>query len=398
MADSALLVLITTWQLYWPRAVWFGSVYRAPRHAHLCHAVPLNWCVRASCADAACEARNGMRAFRGERATRGVARDREGQDARREAFGQRRANQRHQLRRRVLTPWGAPSPLLLLPCNAILRVPMASTHFTLLKQCSEETSTAPTPPNPPEPPHMVSPSRPTLLSSIPSPSSLSASESSTHMVVPGAPPVDDSPELTPPGCPEVATQSANNTAKGHVATALPLQPTSRSMTSPVFKGAIPTQPHILAHGRTFPFLVLSLRVVDYTLIDGLQQEHASSSVPGPTPPQLPSNPAPAAHPRDDLPMSPVHWTTTAADGGTLGLAMPCASQTQPKLELEPEPQSHWEVETNSSLSTMMFGSRPSTAPALSNLLLMPIPKLLHTPTKRTMSIIIDAPNTTTHLS
>jgi hypothetical protein len=54
-----------------------------------------------------------MQAFCGERATWGVAHDREGQDARREAFGQRRANQRHQLRRHVLTPWGAPLPLLV---------------------------------------------------------------------------------------------------------------------------------------------------------------------------------------------------------------------------------------------------------------------------------------------
>jgi hypothetical protein len=133
--------------------------------------------------------------------------------------------------------------------------------FHTAQTCSEEISTVPTPPNPPEPLHTMSQSRPTLplrldtllpmsafnpdfsaapvespspvgpsseisgpsalglLSSIPSPSSHSASESSTHIVVPGASPVDDGPELTPPGHPEVATQSANNTAEGHVATA-----------------------------------------------------------------------------------------------------------------------------------------------------------------------------------
>ena len=124
----------------------------------------------------------------------------------------------------------------------------------------EETSTAPAPPNPSEQPHTVTQSQPIvpprldtllplsafnpdfnavlvespspvgpcseisgpsalgLLSSIPSPSSHSASGISIHTIVPGARPVEDGPELTPPDRPEVATQSADYAAEGHVAT------------------------------------------------------------------------------------------------------------------------------------------------------------------------------------
>ena len=57
-----------------------------------------------------------------------------------------------------------------------------------------------------------------LLSSIPSPFSYSASEISVYTIVPGARPVEDGPELTSPDRPEVATQSADNAAEGHVAT------------------------------------------------------------------------------------------------------------------------------------------------------------------------------------
>ncbi len=135
---------------------------------------------------------------------------------------------------------------------------------------------------------------------------------------------------------------------------------------------------------------------------GFGLQNLSLAVPGPTLPESPSNPVSTARPRGDLPMSPtpMHWTAAAAaaatDGGALRLAMPGAGQTQPELGLEPEPQSRWEVETNSSQSIITFGSCPSTAPTLSDLPLTPIPELLHTPTRRTTPIIIDAPNTTTH--
>jgi hypothetical protein len=137
---------------------------------------------------------------------------------------------------------------------------------------------------------------------------------------------------------------------------------------------------------------------------GFGLQNLSLAVPGPTPPESPSNPVSTARPRGDLPMSPtpMHWTAAAAaaaaatDGGALRLAMPGAGQTQPELGLEPEPQSRWEVESNSSQSIVTFGSCPSTAPTLSDLPLTPIPELLHTPTRRTTPIIIDAPNTTTH--
>ena len=125
---------------------------------------------------------------------------------------------------------------------------------------------------------------------------------------------------------------------------------------------------------------------------GFGLKNLSLAVPGPTPPESPSNPVSTARPRGDLPASPtpMHWTAAA------GLTMPGASQTQPELGLEPEPQSRWEVESNSSQSIVTFGSCPSTAPTLSDLPLTPIPELLHTPTRRTTPIIIDAPNTTTH--
>ncbi len=98
---------------------------------------------------------------------------------------------------------------------------------------------------------------------------------------------------------------------------------------------------------------------------GFGLQNLSLAVPGPTLPESPSNPVSTARPRGDLPMSPtpMHWTAAAAaaatDGGALRLAMPGAGQTQPELGLEPEPQSRWEVETNSSQSIITFGSCPS---------------------------------------
>ncbi len=63
---------------------------------------------------------------------------------------------------------------------------------------------------------ILGPSALGLLSSIPSPSSHSASESSTYTIVSGALPVNNSLELMPSSHPKVITQSADNTAKGHM--------------------------------------------------------------------------------------------------------------------------------------------------------------------------------------
>lgn len=111
-------------------------------------------------------------------------------------------------------------------------------------------------------------------------------------------------------------------------------------------------------------------------LDGLGIQNLSLSVPNPQ--TTPSLSHLVTVPCNDPQLSPMRWTPVAADEDALA--------EQGPDPIEPEPQSGWEVESNSSQSIMTFGSCPSTAPPLSDLPLTPIPELLHTPTKRTMFI------------
>ena len=110
-------------------------------------------------------------------------------------------------------------------------------------------------------------------------------------------------------------------------------------------------------------------------LDGLGFQNLSLSVPDPRPQASPSHLVTVPH--DDPQVPPMRWTPVAADDEALAEQVPDP--------IEPEPQSGWEVESNSSQSIMTFGSCPSTAPPLSDLPLTPIPELLHTPTKLSMS-------------
>lgn len=117
-------------------------------------------------------------------------------------------------------------------------------------------------------------------------------------------------------------------------------------------------------------------------LDGLGLQNLSLSAPDPRPPASPSHLATA--PCNDTQVPPMRWTPIVSDDDEQG-----------PDPIEPKPQGGWEVESNSSQSIMTFGSCPSTAPPLSDLPLTPIPELLHTPTRRTMSITSTlAPNTT----
>jgi hypothetical protein len=73
----------------------------------------------------------------------------------------------------------------------------------------------------------------------------------------------------------------------------------------------------------------------------------------------------------------------------------------PPMAAEPDPAEfdlvargtewRWEVKSNSSQSVASLGSRPSTAPPLSDLPLTPIPELLHTPTTKRRTHFAGAP-------
>lgn len=117
-------------------------------------------------------------------------------------------------------------------------------------------------------------------------------------------------------------------------------------------------------------------------LDGLGLQNLSLSVPDP---RLPASPSHLVEvPCNDPQVPPIRWTPVVADDDALA--------EQGPDPIEPEPQSGWEVESNSSQSIMTFGSCPSTAPPLSDLPLTPIPELLHTPTERSM-FITSRPNT-----
>ena len=112
-------------------------------------------------------------------------------------------------------------------------------------------------------------------------------------------------------------------------------------------------------------------------LDGLGFQNLSLSTPDPRPPASPSHLATAPCNDPQAPPMRRRWTPRVSDDDQQG------------------PDPGWEVESNSSQSIMTFGSCPSTAPPLSDLPLTPIPELLHTPTRRTMSITSTlAPNTT----
>jgi hypothetical protein len=124
-------------------------------------------------------------------------------------------------------------------------------------------------------------------------------------------------------------------------------------------------------------------------LDGLDLQTLSLSMPEPGPSGSPSRPDMSSY---DFPRPPMRWTTTSAailaDSGRL----------DPVNTNQPEPQSGWDTETNSSQSIMSFGSCPSTAPPLSDLPLTPIPELLHTPTKRTMQVNVNAPGASPNMA
>lgn len=111
-------------------------------------------------------------------------------------------------------------------------------------------------------------------------------------------------------------------------------------------------------------------------LDGLGFQNLSLSVPDPRPQASPAHFVTV--PYDDPQVPPMRWTPAAAGDEAL-------AEQGPDPVIEPEPQNGWEVESNSSQSIMTFGSCPSTAPPLSDLPLTPIPELLHTPTKLSMS-------------
>jgi hypothetical protein len=112
--------------------------------------------------------------------------------------------------------------------------------------------------------------------------------------------------------------------------------------------------------------------LDLSLV-GLGFQNLSLSTPDPGPPASPSRFATA--PLNDPQVPPMRRTPVAADGDEEG-----------PVPIGREPQGGWDVESNSSQSIMTFGSCPSIAPPLSDHPLTPIPELLRTPTRRTMSM------------